>query len=386
MIVEALMDTGDPEGAAPKDLFAWMASRYPLQTNFRPSASQALQKAYKRGRLEKVSGKYRLNPSWEGGTTSKRTTRKPQTHAQTTYMQQQPPSSPFTNAPLHHRSNHAPYPQAGPPGQYPSYSYGYPQPGYPQYHTPSLPSYYQQQPSQQPTTASKAPAQSSASVPTAVPAPSPSTTVPTVASSGKDGADKAPTTDGHDANAWEAAQHILEAINFNTLHRIEDPEQPELPAAASAAQTSAPVPAAASMETRPAAEAPRTTLTEDERASLQAQLALLAAQLTEIANESDDEDGEEVEALARAQPVPEWSPATDVQTRLASPMDVQPEATEVREGNPLEEAAGRAMAMLLDNLDSAAQAMAQDEEESDEDEDMEMVEVPTYVGSDALRI
>ena len=71
MIVEALVDTNDPDGAPPKDLVAWMAARYPLQTNFRPSASQALQKAFKRGRLEKrPGGKYRLNPSWEGGTVS----------------------------------------------------------------------------------------------------------------------------------------------------------------------------------------------------------------------------------------------------------------------------------------------------------------------------
>ena len=68
MIVEALSSTTDPEGYAPKDLFTWMASRYPLQSNFRPSASQALQKAYKRGRFEKSSGgKYRLNPTWDGG-------------------------------------------------------------------------------------------------------------------------------------------------------------------------------------------------------------------------------------------------------------------------------------------------------------------------------
>lgn len=68
MIVEALTDSGDPEGCAPKDLFFWMASRYPLQSNFRPSASQALQKAFKRGRFEKSSGgKYRLNATWEGG-------------------------------------------------------------------------------------------------------------------------------------------------------------------------------------------------------------------------------------------------------------------------------------------------------------------------------
>ena len=68
MIVEALTDCTDPEGRAPKDLFTWMASRYPLQSNFRPSASQALQKAFKRGRFEKSSnGRYRLNATWEGG-------------------------------------------------------------------------------------------------------------------------------------------------------------------------------------------------------------------------------------------------------------------------------------------------------------------------------
>lgn len=49
-----------------------MGSRWPLQINFRPSASQALQKAYKRGRLEKApSGKYRLNPNWGGGSVSR---------------------------------------------------------------------------------------------------------------------------------------------------------------------------------------------------------------------------------------------------------------------------------------------------------------------------
>lgn len=71
MIVEALTGCTDPEGWAPKDLFAWMATRYPLQSNFRPSASQALQKAFKRGRFEKSSnGKYRLNATWNGGNVS----------------------------------------------------------------------------------------------------------------------------------------------------------------------------------------------------------------------------------------------------------------------------------------------------------------------------
>jgi linker histone H1 and H5 family len=66
--VEALTELAEPDGSAPKSLFTWMASRYPLHTNFRPSASQALQKAFKRGRLEKGSnGRYRLNASWDGG-------------------------------------------------------------------------------------------------------------------------------------------------------------------------------------------------------------------------------------------------------------------------------------------------------------------------------
>jgi linker histone H1 and H5 family len=68
MLVEALTELAESDGSAPKSLFTWMASRYPLHTNFRPSASQALQKAFKRGRLEKGSnGKYRLNASWDGG-------------------------------------------------------------------------------------------------------------------------------------------------------------------------------------------------------------------------------------------------------------------------------------------------------------------------------
>jgi hypothetical protein len=71
MLVEALAACSDSEGLAPKDLFSWMAARYPLQSNFRPSASQALQKAYKRGRFEKGSnGKYRLNAGYIGANVS----------------------------------------------------------------------------------------------------------------------------------------------------------------------------------------------------------------------------------------------------------------------------------------------------------------------------
>jgi hypothetical protein len=71
MLVEALEACGDPAGAPPKVLFQWMEATYPLHSNFRPSASQALQKAFKRGRLNKSeSGKYSVNASWEGSTVS----------------------------------------------------------------------------------------------------------------------------------------------------------------------------------------------------------------------------------------------------------------------------------------------------------------------------
>lgn len=99
MIVEALAECTDPEGLVPKNIFAKMQARYPLHNNFRPSASQALQKAYKRGRLLKNEDegdkRYRLNPNWGGGNTSKRTTRRPQTQAQTLHASPPPRQSPF---------------------------------------------------------------------------------------------------------------------------------------------------------------------------------------------------------------------------------------------------------------------------------------------------
>jgi len=72
-------------------LFEWMISRFPLMNNFRPSAHQALQKAFKRGRLKKIGSKYHLNPAWSGGSTSRRTTRRPQVAGGAA-----PPVIPFT--------------------------------------------------------------------------------------------------------------------------------------------------------------------------------------------------------------------------------------------------------------------------------------------------
>ncbi|KAF8527461.1 hypothetical protein BU17DRAFT_61604 [Hysterangium stoloniferum] len=101
MIVEAIMDVGEHDGTAPKVLFAWMASHYPLQQNFRPSASQALHKALKRGRLEKIGGKYRLNPSWGGGPTiSKRATRRPTANRPTSPSASSPSLTPGQPFPL----------------------------------------------------------------------------------------------------------------------------------------------------------------------------------------------------------------------------------------------------------------------------------------------
>ena len=227
MIVNALMEHPDPEGAPPKDLFAWMAARYPLQTNFRPSASQALQKAFKRGRLEKgPGGKYRLNASWEGGSvglllwlmtfvsglmfaeqTSRRTTRRPLTHQIVVPSPHQP--SPFTQIPL------------PPHGEF-------------NYHHPGYPG--QQKLEQVPTNQDTSPA---------------STVI---------------DDSGEGSEAWEAAQNILKALNFgNLLQQVEQHAQQ-----------------AAAVEKTPVDTSPDVPPIKDERAALQSDLVLLAAQLAEI--------------------------------------------------------------------------------------------------------
>ncbi|KAF9778626.1 hypothetical protein BJ322DRAFT_477513 [Thelephora terrestris] len=214
MIVNALMEHPDPEGAPPKDLFAWMAARYPLQTNFRPSASQALQKAFKRGRLEKgPGGKYRLNASWEGGSTSRRTTRRPLTHQVVVPPPHQP--SPFTQIPL------------PPHGQF-----NYQHPGYPgQQHK------LEHAPLNQDTSAAS-----------------------TVIDESGEGSD-----------AWEAAQNILKALNFGgLLQQVEQQAQQ-----------------AAAVEKTPVETCLDVTPIKDERAALQSDLVLLAAQLAEVSERGD---------------------------------------------------------------------------------------------------
>lgn len=75
MIVEGLRVMGQ---APPRTLFNWMQVTYPLTKKFRPSAHQALQKAFKRGRLLKTGSNYRINPSWSDPGESRKPTRRPQ--------------------------------------------------------------------------------------------------------------------------------------------------------------------------------------------------------------------------------------------------------------------------------------------------------------------
>ncbi|SNX86526.1 uncharacterized protein MEPE_05235 [Melanopsichium pennsylvanicum] len=75
MIVEGLRVMGE---APPRSLFNWMQVTYPLTKKFRPSAHQALQKAFKRGRLLKTGSMYRINSSWSDPGESRKPTRRPQ--------------------------------------------------------------------------------------------------------------------------------------------------------------------------------------------------------------------------------------------------------------------------------------------------------------------
>lgn len=99
MIVEGLQAIGDVNGTPPRMLFHWMEDTYPLMKNFRPSASQALQKAFKRGRLHKVGSLYRINPDWDGSNTGRKPTRRPQVGKDHPMMINGPkgpaPASPF---------------------------------------------------------------------------------------------------------------------------------------------------------------------------------------------------------------------------------------------------------------------------------------------------
>ncbi|KAJ3839467.1 hypothetical protein F5878DRAFT_616338 [Lentinula raphanica] len=220
MIVEALNDFRDPEGLAPKDIYTWMVDHYRVQANFRPSASQALQKAYKRGRFEKsLTGKYRLNPHWKGGTTTRRTTRRPQSHSNS--LPPPPPHARHPSFPQHAQKMPV-----------------YPQPAYMFPYTPAAAQAHQ---SQNPE---------------------------------EDAA-------GDIGDAFEAAQHILKALNFSgDLLKSTEKQNSDASLAPSVSSTDTP--------TVKVADDSVASSASDGRAQLQAQLILLAAQLSEIAGISEE--------------------------------------------------------------------------------------------------
>ncbi|KAG4302125.1 hypothetical protein PCK1_001397 [Pneumocystis canis] len=67
MIIEALTAIHESRGVPPRIIYEWMESNYPtLNPRFRASASQALQKAVKKGKLQKDGSNYFLNTDYNG--------------------------------------------------------------------------------------------------------------------------------------------------------------------------------------------------------------------------------------------------------------------------------------------------------------------------------
>ncbi len=317
--------------------------------------------------------------------TSKRTTRRPQTLAQTTYAMHHPtqsPSSPFTHAPLPHRASPAP---AAPAQHQPyGYPYAYPTayPGYPGYAPYAS----------HPSTAAGTPGINAPSVTAA------KTTVAakTVATAGalsekakektNSGVSAAAGANDEAGDAWAAAQHILQAINF-----AGSSSQPESSSSAAASNVVQP-PIMASLDINYNLNLDRAvgtdvtgddglgraTLTDEERAALQAQLALLAAQLSEIADLEDDGVDTDATTEHMDQPLVTEQPPQrvlidvnqfpDVEINAPTAMDVH---TDITATLPSLTSNGIS---ALDNLIPMPEAG-----DSDEDEDMEMVDVDGFI-------
>lgn len=221
-------------------------------------------------------------------------------------------------------------------------------------------------------------------------------------------------------DAWEAAQHILNAINFGSLN-----DEPSTPAsrssaagtsqAAATASTSAPPPPImASLGIDISANEDdglgRATLTDEERASLQAQLALLAAQLSEIAAGEDDEDEDEDQDQEMHIPPPTEQPPQISQAIIVPTpshhdpltqrmiMDVNqfpddgegftlitPEAPSIPRPSLSVPAPSPEPVKMAPMASLQSPSAPEPEEESDEDEDMEMVDVDDYMRTEGIR-
>ncbi|KAL1740100.1 hypothetical protein HDZ31DRAFT_77129, partial [Schizophyllum fasciatum] len=209
-------------------------------SNFRPSASQALQKAYKRGRLEKdASGKYKVNHN--AGASSLPMTRRnnrrphpsgPQPSGTIRSMHITTPSSASASTPVFTNSN-----------------------------SQNLDALF---------TLTQALEQKGAQAAAAAAAPA--------------------DTSGGDAAAYEAAQTLLKAIQerYAAESGAHDPYAPQATAGAQAA---------VAPDGQDAMDVDMEGLDADTRAHLQAQLALLAAQLTEIAYAEQVEAADELAGM-----------------------------------------------------------------------------------------
>lgn len=360
---------------------------------------------------------------------------------QSASSQTPPSSSPFTNTPLPQRTHISPPPhhtaQQQPYGAF-AYPYGA-YAGYPGYTA------FSARPPTKPT-----PVASTSFVTKDTTAASKTAAKTTTsAGTGKD-KDTSGTEEGSDA--WVAAQHILKAINFGSLQ--DNTTSNTSPAITSAPNNATvdtshavppPVVPTSSIDIGVAPEDDglgRATLTDEERASLQAQLALLAAQLGEIAAtdeaEDDDATGETDEEAAAppsqldqrivAQTVadapkektdpgssivmdvnqfPEGTESSTIATQQPSSAPIvpttQPETPAIQSGqnndttpSSIPPMGGLQYPEPPKELEAAPPKEPRPEpivepasvEESDEDEDMEMVDVDSYVrnsNSEGLR-
>lgn len=206
--------------------------------------------------------------------TSRRTTRRPQTLAQATLPGPQPPSSPFTHAPLvpHGAASvQTRLPHPGQPPGYAGYPFEYPYQG--------------------------STRDSSGTAPQ------------------RQATDAVDHDTGEGSDAWEAAQNILKAINFGQLFQISNEEnkagEPSTSARSINQQASADRSDKPSLAlgtvlldelpgSRPEGVEKSIELNAEQRAALQAQLALLAAQLAELADVSEDELSHNLEVSQKA--------------------------------------------------------------------------------------
>ena len=320
-------------------------------------------------------------------------------------------ASPFTHTPLPHRAHTSPPPPAPPPQHQPYQGYAYPYTGYAGY-----PGYsYGTQPANTSKATTGVFRTTLASKTTAA------KTVP----SGKD----KETTSDEAGDAWEAAQHILQAINFGSLqNNTQSTSSTETSSGSSAAP---PVMASLNFNEDPSSSVVHTstlalgedglgraTLTDEERASLQAQLALLAAQLSEIANGGDNED--ENEDVQDSAPTPIIQPSSSSPQELQYPPEersvpasttpqplappIQPIVVDVNQfpeepsrGSVLQQPSESSVVSPVNVVDTNNDSIPESNptptippsqsepgavdagEESDEDEDMEMVDVDSIM-------